>query len=191
MTSADWALWVTGVGTWAIGFGGFGAFRYARKTFEAQAEQLGLARRDSLRMRTPVLRGELGMRAPASTMFSLKVWLVSPEPIASMRVTIANPADCVIGFQTGQEGVETWPEPESLPHGWKNDTTRNEAQRGELLVPGAYSEWIMAYRKAGYEAGEANGGLSMRAEGTLLSGEAWSAPIVVNIAEAARRRLSI
>ncbi len=67
MTSADWALWVAAAGTWAIGFAGYGAFRYARKTFEAQGEQLALARRDSLRMRTPVLRGELGMWSSTSS----------------------------------------------------------------------------------------------------------------------------
>lgn len=166
MTSADWALWATAAGTWAIGFAGYGAFRYARKTFEAQGEQLALARRDSLRMRTPVLRGELGMWSSTSSMFLLKVWLVSPEPIATLRVTIANLADCVIGFKTGQEGIETWPNEDSLPPGWKNDTARHEAQRGELLVPGSYGGWIMTYRKAEYEPGDGNGELSLRAEGT-------------------------
>jgi hypothetical protein len=86
-------------------------------------------RRDSLRMRTPVLRGELGMWSSTSSMFLLKVWLVSSEPIATLRVTIANLADCVIGFKTGQEGIETWPNEDSLPPGWKNDNTRHEAQR--------------------------------------------------------------
>ena len=42
-------------------------------------------------------------------------------------VNIANPDDCLIGFKTGQEGVETRPEEDSLPPGWKNDTTRHEA----------------------------------------------------------------
>jgi hypothetical protein len=113
-----------------------------------------------------------------------------PEPIATLRVTIANLADCVIGFKTGQEGIETWPNEDSLPPGWKNDTTRHEAQRGELLVPGSYGEWIMTYRKAEYEPGEGNGELSLRAEGTLASGENWSAPIAVGVTEAARKRLS-
>jgi 8-oxo-dGTP diphosphatase len=185
MTSADWALWVAAAGTWAIGFAGYGAFRYARKTFEAQGEQLALARRDSLRMRTPVLRGELGMWSSTSSMFLLKVWLVSPEPIATLRVTIADLADCVIGFKTGQEGIETWPDDDLLPPGW-NDTMRHEAQRGELLVPGSYCGWIMTYRKAEYEPGEGYGELPLRANGTLASGESWSAPIAVEVTEAAR-----
>jgi hypothetical protein len=142
-------------------------------------------------MRTPVLRGELGMWQPASSMFLLKVWLVSPEPIATLHVAIANPADCMIGFQTGQEGVETWPDAETLPPGWKNDTTRHEARLDQLLVPGTHGRWIMTYRKAEYEPGEGNGELSLRADGTLVSGEAWSAPVAVEVTEAARKRLSI
>ena|ERR1700677_1908056 len=97
MTSVNWALWMTAAGTRAIGLGGFGAFRYARKTFEGQAEQLALARRDSLRMRTPVLRGELGLRTSTSSTLLLKVWLVSPELIASIRVTIATSPTAISG----------------------------------------------------------------------------------------------
>ena len=124
-------------------------------------------------------------------MFLLKLWLVSPEPIASLRVTVANLADCTIGFKTGQESVETWPEAASLPPAWKNGTTRHEARRDELLVPGAYAGWIMVFRKAEYGSGEGSGGLSLRAEGTLMSGEPWSAPVAAEITEAARKRLSI
>src|SRR5437899_356587 len=110
MTSADWALWVTAAGTLAIGIGGLGAFVYAVKTFRAQGEQLELARRDSVRMRTPVLRGELGIWQPGNAPFLLKVWLLSPEAIGTLRLVIANPDDCLIGFRPGQSGVDTWPE---------------------------------------------------------------------------------
>jgi len=190
MTSADWALWVTAAGTWAIGVGGFGAFMYARKTFEAQREQLELARRDSLRMRTPTLRGELGLRQPGGATFVLKIGLISPEPVASVQMTIVNLDDCPVGFTTGQEGVETWPEPESLPPGWRHDTTRHVARRDELLVPGAHTLWVMAYRKAEFERGECSGELSLRAEGTFMSREAWSAQVAVTVTDGARQRLS-
>ena len=191
MTSADWALWVTAAGTLAIGSGALGAFVYAVKTFRAQGEQLELARRDSARMRTPVLRGELGSWQPGSALFLLKVWLLSPEAIGTLRVTIANPDDCLIGFRPGQSGVETWPDPDSLPPGWKNDTTRHEARRDEMLLPGAADQWVMAFRKAEYEHGERATGLSLRAEGTLASGETWAVPLIVEITEAARKRLPV
>jgi hypothetical protein len=191
MTSADWASWVTAAGTCAIGVGGLGAFVYAARTFKAQSEQLALARQDSVRMRTPVLRGELGMRHPGSVLFLLRLRLISPEPIARLRVTIANPADCLIGFSTGQTGVETWPDDGSLPPGWKNDTTRHEATRDELLLPGAHGQWILEYRKAEYEHGEGSSELLLRAEGTLASGEIWSTPVTVEIAADAQKRLSI
>jgi hypothetical protein len=110
----------------------------------------------------------------------------------ALRVTIANLADCAIGFNPGQDvGTETWPDEDLLPPGWKNDTTRHEAQRGELLVPGSYCGWIMTYRKAEYEPGEGHGELSLRSNGTLASGESWSAPIAVEVTEAARKRLSL
>jgi hypothetical protein len=191
VTSADWAAWVTAAGTWAIGFGGAGAFVYAVKTYKAQSGQLALARRDSLRMRTPVLHGELDMWQPGSILFVLRVRLVSPEPIPGLRVSIANPDDCLIGFKTGQDGVNTWSDARPLPAGWANDVTRYQARGDELLAPGAHVQWIMTFRKAQYEHGETGTGLVLRAEGTLASGEPWSAPVAVEIAAAARQRLFV
>ena len=191
MSSADWAAWVTAAGTCAIGVGGLGAFWYAKRTFEAQSKQLELARRDSLRMRTPVLRGELGIWQPGSSLFLLRIWLLSSEPIASLHVSIANTDNCPLGFRPGQAGVETWTDEDSLPPGWKNDTTRHEARRDEPLTPGASDQWIMAYRKVEYQPGDSAGGLSLRAEGTLASGEAWSVPVTVDVTEAAQLRMSI
>lgn len=191
VTSADIAAWVTAGATCAIGFGGLGAFLYAAKTYGAQAEQLRVARADSARMRIPVLSAELDLMEPGGARFLLKVRLSSPEAIPGMRLVVASPHKCPIGFTTGQEGVEPWPDADSLPDGWQNATARPEARLDTPLLPGAYAQWAMEFRKQHFQLGDGSAGLTLRAEGELASGEPWSVPVPVTATEGAASRLSV
>jgi hypothetical protein len=187
MASADtFTAW----GTWVIGVGSIGAFGFAARTYLAQAQQLALARADSRRARTPVLTGSLDIWQPGGHQFMLKVRLLSPEAVSSIKITIASPNKCPIGFMTGQDGVESWVDQDSLPAGWKNATARLEAAHDSALMPGAYAQWVMEYRQASFRPGEVSGELSLRAEGQLASADPWAIAVPVEVSNLARKLLA-
>ncbi len=101
------AEWVTAAATCVLGIGGIGAFVYAARTYGAQNAQLQLAKQDSMRLRTPVLRGEVSAIGQGVPNFRLDVRLSTPEPLARLRVIIdeARANDCPLGFTPGQTGV--------------------------------------------------------------------------------------
>jgi hypothetical protein len=179
------ADWVTAIATCAIGIGGAGAFVYAVRTYRAQSAQLDLAKRDSVRLRAPVLRAELASIGQGVPNFRLDVWLSTPEPLASIRVIIeeARGGDCPVGFTAGQTGVEQHPDQDALPPGWRNDVLRHEAC-WDALLPGAAATWQMALREHGPgKAGEADPSkIRLRAECTAASGgEPWRVHVPVTL----------
>lgn len=124
MTSADIAAWVAAIGTWVIGAGSIGALIYAgrawrdqRKQLAAQSQaiaaqtkqlaiqndQLQLAREDSRRLQTPILRAEISSDGQGVPRFRLDVWLSSAERLARVQVIIneARARDCPVGFTPG------------------------------------------------------------------------------------------
>jgi hypothetical protein len=184
---------LTAVATCILAVGGIGAFVYAARTYSAQNAQLQLAKQDSIRLRTPLLRGELASIGQGVPNFRLDVWLSTPEPLASLRVIIeeARSSDCPVGFTPGQSGVEQHPDQDALPPGWRNDTLRHEARWDELL-PGSAATWQMALRGQRQAAGTSAepGKVRLRAECTAArSGEPWQVHVPVTVTEDAAREL--
>jgi hypothetical protein len=183
--SASPAEWVTAAATCVLGIGGIGAFVYAARTYSAQNAQLQLAKQDSVRLRAPILRGEISAIGQGVPSFRLDVWLSTPEPLASLRVIIeeARGGDCPLGFTAGQTGVEQHPDQDALPPGWRNDVLRHEA-RWDALMPGSAATWQMAIRNQAQEPGTSAdpGKVRLRAECRPVSGgEPWRVHVPVTI----------
>lgn len=108
---------VTAIATCVLAVGGVAAGIFAALTYCSQNAQLQLAKTDSIRLRTPVLRAELASIGQGEPLFRLDVWLSTPEPLANLRVIIeeARGGDCPVGFTPGQDGVEQHPDQDALP----------------------------------------------------------------------------
>jgi len=188
------AEWVTAAATCVLGIGGIGAFVYAARTYGAQNAQLQLAKQDSMRLRTPVLRGEVSAIGQGVPNFRLDVRLSTPEPLARLRVIIdeARANDCPLGFTPGQTGVEQNPDQDALPPGWGNDVLRHEARWDEVLLPGSAATWQMAVRSHahGPPASADPGKVLLRAECSSASGgEPWRVQVLVTMTGDAVREL--
>jgi hypothetical protein len=181
------------IATCVIGLGGIGAFAFAALAWRNQRRELEIARQDSKRLRTPVLHAELASIGSGVPKFRLDVRLSSAEPLARLRVTIAEARgnDCPVGFTAGQSGVDSHPEQDKLPPGWRNDTLRHSAAWEELLPPGTSATWQMAYREQSNGHRPADSAkIQFRAECTAVSGgEPWHVPIPVTVTQEAAQTL--
>lgn len=211
--SADISAAITAVATCVLGAAAIGAFVFAalawrdqRRLLAVQAgelsrqaeqldiqnERLELARQGSRHLRTPVLHAVIDSVGQGVPNFRLDVRLISPEPLESLRVSVAEAraGDCPLGFTAGQDGVEQYPDEDALPPGWRMDVLRHEAAWHEPLAPGTAATWQMAYRRQLPGRGGGWGRITLRAEAVPAGGgEPWRVPVAVTLSDDADREL--
>ena len=188
------AEWLNTAATCVIAVGGAGAFVYAARTYGAQSRQLAVAKADSARLRTPVLRGEIGVVGGqgGDRKYRLDVWLLTSEPLARLRVRLeeARGNDCIIGFTPGQTGVAQHPDQDTLPPGWRNDVLRHEAGWAEL-APGAAATWQLAQRNGVREGADGRERIRLSAECEPAGGgQSWRVHVPVTMTVDAERALA-
>jgi hypothetical protein len=114
------AEWIMTDATCVLAAGGIGAFIYAARTYGAQSRQLKIAKADSARLRTPVLRGELPGSAAT---WQMAVRAGAPQRRPSMSGADDGPQIRLSAECTPAGGGDGWRVEVPVTHG--RDVTRS------------------------------------------------------------------
>jgi hypothetical protein len=146
--------------------------------------------------RVPRLSAQLESWAAGQDGFGLSVWLESSEPLAEVRVVVAEARnmDCPIGFAPGQDGVtnELPPalEAEGILPAWSTDTLRPVANWTDRMAPGTSAFWMMEQRRTVKSSAGARGVRFKALAWAERDDQHWELPLPVSVTDAAAARLN-
>jgi hypothetical protein len=127
--------------------------------------------------------------------FGLSVWLESSEPLAKVRVVVAEARnmDCPVGFARGQNGVanELPPalEAEGILPAWSTDTLHPLADWTDRMAPGTSAFWMMEQRRTVKNSAGARGVRFKALAWAEGDAQCWELPLPVAVTDSARTRL--
>lgn len=178
-----WATWAL-VGVTAILAGAaIGAFVYAKRTYKAQSDQLGVAQNEAQRLRAPVFSGTVAPTMAGSKFCTVSLLLLSGERLESLRAVLDGPAaaECPVGFYPGVAGVAPIHSPDDLPPGWKQEHLRPDATWDGLL-PGSRAVWRADTRKDAHDMQPVPAEIHGRVECMGPDGNQWTVAVTFTLA---------